>query len=151
MKIAILVLVLAAVSAFAADQINEEAEVEVFVQHLMKGHNVENVEQFIEKLMNEEEETVSEQEELNDQDIDSMLAQMQEDDGDNDIAMLQELIAREQDPEVKAQWRRWRIRKIIRKVSRGIKKVVKHPIFKKVLPHVPFLGKAYKAYKCFKG
>ena len=170
MKIAILVLVLAAVSAFAADQTNEEAEIEAFVQHLMKGHNVEgeNVEKFIEKLMNEEEETASEQDvtaseqdELDDRDIDAMLVQMQEEDGDDDIAMLQELIAREQDPDVEAQWgrrrrrrrrRRW-FRKIVRKVSRGVKKIVNNPIVKKILPHVPYVGtayKAYKAYKCYK-
>ncbi len=47
MKITILVLVLAAVSAFAADQTNEERL--ALVQHLMKGHNLEgsHVEKFI--------------------------------------------------------------------------------------------------------
>ncbi len=155
MKIAILVLVLAAVSAFAADQTNEEAEIEAFVQHLMKGHNVEgdNVEKFIEKLVNEEEETASEQDEtaseqdeLDNRDIDAMLVQMQEDDGDDDIATLQELIAREQDPDVTAQWGRRRrrrrkiIRRVIRKVSRGVTKFVNNLIVKKILP-----------YKCYKG
>ena len=162
MKIAILVLVLAAVSAFAADQINKEAEVEEFIQHLMKGQNVENVEQFIEKLMNQEEETVSEQDELDDQDIDLMLAQMQEgDDGDDDDdnAMLQELIAREQDPEVTAQWgrRRRRRRFRFRRVYRGVRRFARHPLVKKIAPHVigkiPYVGTAYKVYrgaKCLK-
>ena len=165
MKIAILVLVLAAVSAFAADQTNEEAEIEAFVQHLMKGHNVEgeNVEKFIEKLMNEEEETASEQDvlmneedetaseqdQLDDQDIDSMLVQMQEEDGDDDIAMLQELIAREQDPEVKAQWGRF-----IRKITRGVRRFVRHPIVRKIAPHVirriPYVRTAYRVYRRYK-
>ncbi len=117
MKITILVLVLAAVSAFAADQTNEERL--ALVQHLMKGHDLEGShdEKLIEKLMNEKEQTASEQDELDDQDIDSILVQMQEEDEDDDIAMLQELIAREQDPEVKAQWG-W--------LGHAVKHIVKH-------------------------
>ncbi len=126
MKITILVLVLAAVSAFAADQTNEERL--ALVQHLMKGHNLEaHDEKLIEKLMNEKEQTASEQD---DQDIDSILVQMQEEDGDDDIAMLQELIAREQDPKVKAQWG-W-VKPLVRHV---VKHVVRHAV-RRVVPRV---------------
>ncbi len=132
MKITILVLVLAAVSAFAADQTNEERL--ALVQHLMKGHDLEgsHVEKLIEKLMNEKEQTASEQDELDDQDIDSILVQMQEEDGDDDIAMLQELIAREQDPEVKTQFIGWL-------VGHAVKHIVKHVVrrhARRVVPRV---------------
>ncbi len=128
MKITILVLVLAAVSAFAADQTNEERL--ALVQHLMKGHNLEgsHIEKFIEKLMNEKEQTASEQDELDDQDIDAVLVQMQEEDGDDDIAMLQELIAREQDPEVKAQWG-W----VKRVARRGVRRLARH-VIRRIVP-----------------
>ena len=144
MKVAILVLALVAVVAYAAPETNnEDAEVEEFLKHLMIAHKQEgaSVEDFIHKLAQQEE--ASEQEEG---ELQSSLAQNNDDDED---AILQEIIARTQDPSAKAQWRRFRFRRVVRRVGRFVKKVAP-----KVLPHIPYVGtayRAYRAYKCYRG
>ncbi len=112
----------------------EDAEMETFIQDLMSAHKQDGaqVEDFLHKLMNEEEETASEQKSNDDDDDDDVVdnqssdldevqsdnddeleAAVQEliqdddrsnDDSDLDVAALQELIAKSQDPDVKAQF-----------------------------------------------
>ena len=136
MKVAILVLALVAV-AYAAPENNEEAAIEEFVKQLMVAHKQEGakVEDFIQNLMDQE--MASEQD---DGELQSSLAQNE----DEEDAVIQEILARAQNPaRAKAQWR------VFKRIFRGVKRFVKK-VAPKVLPHIPYVGHAYRAYRAYR-